>query len=102
MVKDRQDVVKVNCLKDKKGNLVLDEEGRKTIWKEYMEKLLNEENEWDQYVSCEKKEGPHCWISKEKVRKALQKMKNGKAAGPSNVLSKMLKAAGDQGTEWLS
>jgi hypothetical protein len=60
-VKYRQDVVEVNCLKDKQGNLVLDEEGRKSIWKEYMEKLLNEENEWDQDVSCEKKEGPQCW-----------------------------------------
>ena len=100
MVKDRQDVVKVNCLKDKKGNLVLDEEGRKTIWKEYMEKLLNEENEWDQDVSCEK-ECPQCWISKEEVRKALRKMKNGKAAGPSKVVSEVLKAAGDQGIEWL-
>jgi hypothetical protein len=33
----------------------LDEEGRETIWKEYMEKFLNEENEWDQDVSCEKR-----------------------------------------------
>ena len=67
--------------------MVLDEEGRKTIWKEYMEKLLNEENEWDHDVSCEKKEGPHCCISKEEMRNALQNMKNGKVAGPSKVVS---------------
>lgn len=55
MVKYRQDVVRVTCLKDKRGNLVLDEEGRKKIWKEFVEKLLSEENEWDQDVVCEKK-----------------------------------------------
>ena len=67
--------------------MVLDEEGRKTIWKEYMEKLLNEESEWDQDLCCEKKEGPHCCISKEEMRNALQNMKNGKVAGPSKVVS---------------
>jgi hypothetical protein len=36
------------------------------------------------------------------VRKALQKMENGRAAGPSKVVLEMLKAAGDQGIEWLS
>ena len=53
----------------------------------YMEKLLNAENEWDQHVRCEKKEGPHCCISKEEMRNALQKMKNRKVAGPSKVVS---------------
>jgi hypothetical protein len=66
-------------LKDKQGKLVLDEEGRQTIWKEFMEKLLNEENGWDQGISCEKHEGPHCWMSKEEVRTNLQKMTNRKA-----------------------
>jgi hypothetical protein len=33
------------------------------------------------------------------MRKALQKMKNGKAAGPSKAVSEILKAAG---TEWLN
>ena len=66
-----------------------------------MEKLLNEENEWDHDVSCEKKEGPHCCISKEEMRNALQNMKNGKVAGSSKIVSEMLKAAGDQDIEWL-
>ena len=39
---------KVKCLKDMRGNVVVDEDNRKKIWKEYMEKLLNEENDWDQ------------------------------------------------------
>jgi hypothetical protein len=41
MGKDRQDVIQVNCQRDKVGNLVMNEEGRKTVWKEYMERLHN-------------------------------------------------------------
>jgi hypothetical protein len=36
------------------------------------------------------------------VKKALQKVKNRIAAGPSKAVSEMLKAVGDQGIEWLS
>ena len=60
MMKERQDVVKVNCLKDMRDNVVVDEEDRKKIWKEYMEKLLNEENDWGQDVTCAAKEGSAC------------------------------------------
>ena len=53
----------MNCLRDNNGHLVLDEEGRKQVWKQYMQKLLNEENEWDQQVRCDRKEGPACKIT---------------------------------------
>jgi hypothetical protein len=75
---------------DKNGSIVIDENKRKAVWKEYMEKLLNEENEWDQVVEAEKKEGPECKISMEEVAKAINKMKKGKAAGKSNVVTEML------------
>ena len=35
------------------------------------------------------------------IRKALGKMKQGKTAGPSGVISEMLKAAGEEGLEKL-
>ena len=42
------------------GKVEVDSEGIKTIWKEYMEKLLNEENIWDQSADSDAKDGPAC------------------------------------------
>ena len=38
--------------------MIVDEKGTKHLWKEYMEKLINEENEWDHGISAEVKERP--------------------------------------------
>ena len=38
--------------------MIVDDKGIKDCWKEYMEKLMNEENEWDNKMSAEVKEGP--------------------------------------------
>ena len=35
------------------------------------------------------------------VHAAIKKMKNNKAAGPSGVISDMIKAAGETGTIWI-
>src|SRR5580698_7699374 len=50
---ERQDVLGVNCLKDSKGKIVIDGDKIPGIWKGYMEKLLNEENEWDNSTDCD-------------------------------------------------
>ena len=33
--------------------MIVDDKGIKDSWKEYMEKLINEENEWDHNISAE-------------------------------------------------
>jgi len=38
--------------------IVVDDKGIKDSWKEYMEKLLNEENKWNHKISAGVKEGP--------------------------------------------
>ena len=101
MIKEQQDVMKVSCMKDENGALVLNEIERRNIWKSYMEKLLNEENMWNHEVVCEVKEGPPCQITEDEIRKALQRMKSGKAGGFSNVVTEMLKATGKCGETWL-
>jgi len=58
MVKERQDITGSNCLKGVLGKVIVDEKGIKDSWKEYMEKLTNEENEWDHSISTTVKEGP--------------------------------------------
>ena len=72
-------------------------------WREYFEKLLNdEENEWNDELSAEYVEGPADMISKEEVRQAIQDLKVRKAAGPSDVTAEMIKAAGEQAVDWLT
>ena len=66
-------------------------------WREYFEKLLNEENEWNDELSAEYVEGPADMISKEEVRQAIQDLKVRKAAGPSGVTGEMIKAV-----DWLT
>jgi len=38
--------------------VIVDGKGIKDSWKEYMGKLMNEENEWDHKISAEVKERP--------------------------------------------
>ena len=38
------------------GKVIVDEKGIKDTWKEHMEKLMNEENEWDHRISTGVKE----------------------------------------------
>ena len=37
-------------MRDSNGKLNFSENDRKKIWKEHMERIMNEENEWDQNV----------------------------------------------------
>jgi len=71
----RQDITESNCLKGISGKVVVDDKGIKDSWKEHMEKLMNEENEWDHEISAEVKEGPADCISIGEVAAALKKMK---------------------------
>ena len=67
-----------------------------------MAKLLNVENDWDGEVDCPEMMGPHCLISEEEVAAAIKGLKIGKAAGPTGVVSEMMKAAGGFGSRWMT
>ena len=58
MVKERQDITWLNCIKGASGKVIVDDKGIKDSWNKYMEKLMNEENEWDHKISAEVEEGP--------------------------------------------
>ena len=92
MVKRNADVVGGNCVKDKEGKIVTDEEVVRAVWKDYFEKLLNEEFAWnrDGLEAVDLVSGPCELISVAEVRTALQSMKSGKAVGPSGVSVEML------------
>jgi len=95
MVKEKQDITGLNCIKGASGKVIVDDKGIKDSWKEYMEKLMHEENEWDHKISAEVKEGPaHC-IRMAEVRAVLKKMKRHKAPGLSGLVAEMIQATGD-------
>jgi len=51
--------------------VIVDEKGIKDSWKEYTEKPMNEENEWDHRISAGVKEGPADYIRIDEVATAL-------------------------------
>ena len=66
-------------------------------WRAYYEKLSNEEFPWDKEpLAVADAPGGPCekFTTAEVVQAAIKKMKSNKAAGPSGVVSDMLKAAG--------
>jgi len=67
LVIERQDITGSNCLKGVSGNVIVDEKAFKDSWKEYMEKLMNEENDWDHRISAGVKERPADCIRIDKV-----------------------------------
>ena len=84
-------------MKDKDGRLVVSEKDRGELWKEHMEKIMNMENEWDQMVEIDMVEGPVEGVTDEEVMEAMNTMKLGKAAGPSEVNMDMIIASGTFG-----
>ena len=72
------------------ARLSFGEKDRGKVWKEHMERILNEENKWDQNVKADLVEGPVERVSQEEVVKAMGEMKTGKAAGLSEVSVEMI------------
>ena len=62
---------------------------RAKIWKEHMEKIMNEENEWDRMVETHLVEGPVEKVARNEIVEAIQSMKSGKTTGTSEVSVEM-------------
>ena len=52
MAREGRYVICVCCIKNNSGNVVSDADGMKNIWRKYMEKLLNIQNDCDGEVDC--------------------------------------------------
>ncbi|KAK3545742.1 hypothetical protein QTP70_011326 [Hemibagrus guttatus] len=94
--RDGKDVQQVRVIKDRDGRVLTSEESVQRRWKEYFEELMNEENEREKRVegvnSVEQKVDK---IRKDEVRKALKRMKSGKAVGPDDILVEVWKCLGE-------
>ncbi|KAK3567064.1 hypothetical protein QTP86_009258 [Hemibagrus guttatus] len=101
--RDGKDVQQVRVIKDRDGRVLTSEESVQWRWKEYFEELMNEENEREKRVegvnSVEQKVDK---IRKDEVRKALKRMKSGKAVGPDDILVEVWKCLGEAAVEFLT
>ncbi|KAK3519797.1 hypothetical protein QTP70_004955 [Hemibagrus guttatus] len=101
--RDGKDVQQVRVIKDRDGRVLTSEESVQRRWKEYFEELMNEENEREKRVegvnSVEQKVEK---IRKDEVRKALKRMKSGKAVGPDDIPVEVWKCLGEAAVEFLT
>ena len=103
MRKENVDVVGDKPVKNDAGEMSMSEEAKQNAWAEHYERLLNVEFDWDpDHLSNELPlEGPPIPITIDMVKKAISKMKSGKAASPSGIVVEMIKAAGDAGATMI-
>ena len=94
MKRDGKDVEGGKWIKGRDGRIDFSQEDRCNIWKEHMGRIMNEENAWDHKVDAAMVEGPVKKVSRKEVREAIKKMKQGKAAGVSEVTMEMIVAGG--------
>ncbi|KAK3551495.1 hypothetical protein QTP70_017380, partial [Hemibagrus guttatus] len=101
--RDGKDVQQVRVIKDRDGRVLTSEESVQRRWKEYFEELMNEENEREKRVegvnSVEQKVNK---IRKDEVRKALKRMKSGRAVGPDDIPVEVWKCLGEAAVEFLA
>ena len=79
-----RDIIGMPCIQDENGNLKTEIEEKLEVWREYCERLMNVENDWDGKVDyvpvvC-------LWeVTEKEVWEALKRMKKGKSSSPSKV-----------------
>ena len=81
----------------------MSEDSKQKAWLEHYQRLLNVEFDWDpDHLSYQLPvEGPPIPITIDMVKKAISKMKAGKAPGPSGIVVEMIRATGDMGTSMI-
>ena len=98
----RKNIQHVRVIKDENGNVMVNSEALKR-WKEYFEKLINEENKREPRTEEAEvvKEEVNCVI-REEVKNALRRMKKGKAVGPDELPVEVWKCMEKMGIKFLT
>ncbi|KAK3527832.1 hypothetical protein QTP86_006897 [Hemibagrus guttatus] len=100
--RDGKDVQQVRAIKDKDGRVLTSEESVQRRWKEYFEELMNENEREKRVEGVNSVEQKVDKIRKDEVRKALKRMKSGKAVGPDDILVEVWKCLGEAAVEFLT
>ena len=98
-----KNVQHVRVIKNENGNVMVNSKAVLKRWKEYFEKLMNEENNKDSRTEEAEviNEEVNC-VSREKVKNALRRMKKDKAVGPDELPVKVWKCMGKKGIKFLT
>ena len=98
-----KDVQHVRVIKDENGNVMVNSEAVLKRWKEYFEKLMNEENKREPRTEEPEvvNEEVIC-VSREEVKNEVRRMKNGKAVGPDELPVEVWKCMGEMRIEFLT
>ena len=93
----------VRVIQDENGNVMVNSEAVLKRWKEYFEKLMNEENNRDTRTEEAEvvNEEVNC-VGREKVKNALRRMKKDKAVGPDELPVEVWKCMIKMGIEFLT
>ena len=100
--KEKKDFTQIKQMKSQDGDVLSDEKEIKERWRSYFEKLLNEETPRTFFEVGAQNEGVTSMVRRDEVKKALKKMKNGKATGPDEIPVEMWKALGEEGIDLLT
>ena len=101
-----RDFTEIRCIKDDNDRLLVKDDEIKHRWREYFDKLSNEENvnvtiELDDSFDDTNRRFVRK-IQESEVKEALKRMKTGKALGPDNIPIEVWKCLGDIAIVWLT
>ena len=88
-------------MKGSDGKLCLSEKERGKVLRDSMERIMNEENDWDHNVEGDAVEGPVVCVSRE-VLQALNEMKTGKSPEASEVSLELIAVSGGVGIQVMA
>ena len=98
-----KDVQHVRVIKDENGKTMVNSEAVLKRWKEYFEKLMNEENNREPRTEEAEvvKEEVNC-VGRQEVKNALRRIKKDKAVGPDELPVEVWKCMGKMEIEFLT
>ena len=67
LMTDSKEVEGGRCMSGSDGKLCFSEKERCKVWKDYVERIVNEENDWDCNVKIDAVEGPVVCVGREEV-----------------------------------
>ena len=84
------EVVGGRCIRGSDEKVCFCEKESDEVWRDYMDGIMNEENEWDHRVEIDAVEGTEACASRAQVLQALNEVKTLKAPGLSEVSLEMI------------
>ena len=96
-----RDVQQVWAIKDNNREVLTNKEEIVSRWREYFVTLMNEENPKERRECGRRNTTMEEEVSREEVKRALMKMKRGKAVGPDGIPAEVWTMLGEMGLNFL-